>query len=485
MPIMIDDVINSIEVELEAAVRTRDKAVAEVKYILKAASDNGQTNLSRADTERVDDLFAQRDKAKVAITGIQAKLDSAKRAKAEELETAELQRESRETGVPRPAHDRQTASLQVGRNERTYRPDTDRKGARFLRDVARAYLLRDAEAQHRLDQHMHEERIERAGMVERAAGDATTSSFVGLVVPQYLTDMYAPAVAALRPFADICNHHDLPESGMTVNIALITTPSQVALTATELPAGNVAAQSLNDTLLTENVQTAAGQQTLSRQAIDRGTGIEEVSIQDLFKRYATTLDSTLINQAITGVSALCNPTQIAYTTASPTVAGLYPKILGATANVEATLLAQALPTHTIMHSRRWYWMASQLTATWPLINTMGAALPWSGGTMDPTSGYDKGVRGVLPSGLQVVVDNNVPVNLGAGVNQDEIYVVARDECHLWEDPNAPVYIRAEQPKAAQLGVLLVLYGYFAFTLRRYGGAAIGSIGGTGLVPPTF
>ena len=485
MPIMIDDLITSIEVELEAATKTRDKAVAEVKYILKAASDNGQANLSRADSERVDELFTARDRAKAQITGIQAKLDSARRAKAEELETAALQAESRETGVPRPAHDRQTASLQVGRNERTYRPDTDRKGAGFLRDVARAFLLRDADAQYRLDQHMAEERVERAQYVERAAGDATTSSFVGLVVPQYLTDMYAPAVAALRPFADICNHHDLPPSGMTVNIALVTTPASVALSATELPAGNVSAQSLNDTLLTENVQTAAGQQTLSRQAIDRGTGIEEVAMQDLFKRYATTLDSTLINQAVTGVSALCNATQRAFTSGAPTVALLYPKILGATSDVEAALLAQAIPSHAIMHSRRWYWMASQLTATWPLINTMGAALPWSGGSMDPTSAYDKGARGVLPSGLQVVVDNNVPTNLGVGTNQDEMYVVARDECHLWEDPNAPVYIRAEQPKAAQLGVLLVLYGYFAFTLRRYGGAAIGSVGGTGMVTPTF
>lgn len=484
MPIFIDDVINSIEVELEAAVRTRDKAVAEVKYILKAASDNGQANLSKADSDRVDDLFAARDKAKAQIAGIESKLTAARRAKAEELETAELQKESRETGVPRPAHDRAAASLTVGRNERTYRPDTDRKGAQFLRDVARSFLLRDAEAQHRLDQHMAEERVERGQYLqERAAGDATTSSFVGLVVPQYLTDMYAPAIAAMRPFADICNHHDLPPSGMTVNIALVTTPSGVALTASELPAG-VQATSMNDTLLTENVQTAAGQQTLSRQAIDRGTGIEEVAMQDLFKRYATTLDSTLINQAVTGVSALANAAQRAYTTTVPTAAGLYPKILGATSDVEAALLAQAIPSHAVMHSRRWYWLASQLGTTFPLINTMGTALPWSGGVMNPDSAYDKGSRGVLPSGLQVCVDNNVPTNLGAGTNQDEVYVVASDECHLWEDPSAPVYIRAEQPKAAQLGVLLVLYGYFAFTLRRYA-SAIGSIGGTGLKTPTF
>jgi hypothetical protein len=31
----------------------------------------------------------------------------------------------------------------------------------------------------------------------------------------------------------------------------------------------------------------------------------------------------------------------------------------------------------------------------------------------------------------------------------------------------------------------VLYGYFAYSFRRYGGAAIGSVGGTGLILPTF
>src|SRR6266436_3103964 len=99
---------------------------------------------------------------------------------------------------------------------------------------------------------MAEARIERGGNdFARAAGDSTTANWAGLTVPQYLTDMYAPAIAALRPFADVCNHHDLPPNGMTVNISLTTTPSQVANPASELPAAGVAAQSIDDTLLTE------------------------------------------------------------------------------------------------------------------------------------------------------------------------------------------------------------------------------------------
>ncbi|NJP75623.1 hypothetical protein HCJ99_33610, partial [Streptomyces sp. C1-2] len=49
--------------------------------------------------------------------------------------------------------------------------------------------------------------------------------------------------------------------------------------------------------------------------------------------------------------------------------------------------------------------------------------------------------------------------------------------------DAPMYIRAEQAKAASLGVLLVVYGYFAYTHARYPHAR--KISGTGLVTPAF
>ena len=46
-----------------------------------------------------------------------------------------------------------------------------------------------------------------------------------------------------------------------------------------------------------------------------------------------------------------------------------------------------------------------------------------------------------------------------------------------------MFIRAEQTAAASLGVLLVAYGYFAYTFTRRAHAQ--RIGGTGLVTPTF
>jgi hypothetical protein len=70
-----------------------------------------------------------------------------------------------------------------------------------------------------------------------------------------------------------------------------------------------------------------------------------------------------------------------------------------------------------------------------------------------------------------------------GGTQDHLYVIDKSEAHLWEDPNAPVFIRAEQPAAASLGVLFVLYGYFAYTFSRYAQSQL--ISGTGTVTPAF
>ena len=86
--------------------------------------------------------------------------------------------------------------------------------------------------------------------------------------------------------------------------------------------------------------------------------------------------------------------------------------------------------------------------------------------------------------LRVVTDANILTNGGSGTNEDELYVVPASECHLWEEPNAPVYIRADQPSASSLGVMLVVYGYFAYTFARYS-SATQKLAGDALTVPVF
>jgi hypothetical protein len=469
-----DELILTAGVAVDQAVKRRDSALAAVKLIHARAQNEARSGLTEAETAEVNSQMEAHKRAEQDVAEARASLGQLKDAKtredANDIALATRTTDSKTEAVL-PSYDR---VARVGSEERTYHRGSDRSGSRFVRDVINQHLFRDIESEQRLLRHMQEERVERGQYLERATN---TGAFTGLVVPQYLTDMKAPAVAARRPFADICNKHELPANGMTVNISRITTATSVALQASENAA--VSETNIDDTLLTENVQTAAGQQTISRQAIERGTGVEETVLDDLFRRYATTLDSTLINQATTGLSAVANA--VTYTDATPTTAELWPKLHNALANSEAALLGQATPNFAVMHSRRWYWMQSQVGTSWPFFGQPGIA-PQTGGTNLATT-YGAGARGVLPNGLIAIVDNNIGTTLGAGT-EDEIYVVASDECHLWEDPNAPVFIRAEQTAAASLGVLLVLYGYFAYSFRRYTNGQ-SKINGTGLIAPTF
>jgi hypothetical protein len=469
-----DDLILSAQVEQDQAIKRREKSLATVKYIHDKSRQEARARLTEDEDAEVAAAMESHTRAEQDVQGSARKLAQLKEAKS--LEEAADQKLQERTADPRtaagakPAYDR---VARVGAEERTYHKGNTRRGGPFIRDVLAQFLYRNAEAEMRLARHMQEERVERGQYLERAVG---TGAFSGLTVPQYLTEMFAPAVAARRPFADAMTSLPLPESGMTVNISRITTPSSVALQANENDAASE--QNMDDTLLTENVQTAAGQQTLSRQAIDRGTGIEDVTMMDLQRRYATNLNSTIINQATTGLSAVA--TAVTWTEGSPTGALLYPFLLQAMAGSEAALLGQAEPDLVVMHSRRWYWLSAEMTSTWPLINQPG--IPEQSGGVNFAERYGSGFRGRLPNGSAVIVDNNIATNLGTGTDEDEIYIVPSEESFLWEDPGAPQFIRAEQAKAANLGVLLVLYGYYSYTMRRFANSHQ-KISGTGLVDP--
>lgn len=481
----LEQLLKRAQERLTSLIATR-KTHTDALTAMRSAVEGGDATIT---TESIKAEISARASVDADIDQVRAEIRDLEGEIAREAEIAELAQRTT-PGAPAPAYDQVG---RVGSEERTYAPHKERgfdqrtgqlrpgvkAGGDFERDVAAAFLG-DWTAQERLNRHMAEERVERAQYFTRAAG---TGAFAGLTVPQYLTDLYAPAVAAMRPFADACNKHELPADGMTVNISRITTATSAALQASENTA--VSETNIDDTLLTVNVQTIGAQQTLSRQAIERGTGTEAVTLDDLYRRYATTLDSTLINQATTGLAA--SSTVIAYTSATPKVVELYPIIIQAQAAVEAAMLDQSSgDILTVMHSRRWYWLQNGLSATWPLIAQPGIVPQMLGSNYNQK--YGDGVRGVLPNGSPVIVDNNVTTAGLAGATtggtQDHVYVLDRREAHLWEDPNAPVFIRAEQPAAASLGVLFVLYGYFASTFSRYSQAAQ-LISGTGTVTPAF
>lgn len=461
---------------------TLDALIAQLRdqIATKLGIRNGHADklaeLRDAETTDEDAVKAERD-AKDAldaeIDALNERLADLVAEKARDDAAARLQAEVVPTGATRAD---EPIVVRVGQEARTYNPGSDKRGRQFLLDVGRAFLG-DFGASERLSRHMAEERVERGDQLDVQARAAGTGAFAGLVVPQYLTDMYAPAAKANRPFANAANKHDLPAEGMTVNISRITTATT---TAVQTENNGVSETNIDDTLLSPAVQTVAGQQTLSRQAVERGAGVDDVTLDDLFRAYHTTLDSTLLNQATNGLTNVA--TSVAFTDTTPTVAELYPLVLSALAGVEGALLDQDPGDNiAVMHSRRWYWMQNALGSTIPIVQQPGIDVQAQAANF--AAAYGTGFRGVLPNGTPVIVDNNVATNLGAGTNEDEIYIGSRREFHLWEDDSAPMFIRAEQTAAASLGILFVVYGYMAYTHARYAHAR--KIAGTGLVTPTF
>lgn len=452
----------------------RHNAITEELATLRGAETPDQERISTLLTER-QGLTAERE----SLTKQLASYEDEQR---EDQAVARLQSTITPSGAPDDQRGDTRGVTTVITEKRTYAKDSDPKGLRFLSDVA-ADFLGDREARDRLFQHMKEERAERAEKVARAV---TAAGSPGTIVPQYLIDLYAPKGRPGRKFADQCRHHDLPETGMVAYIPRQTAKTSVGLQANEMD--TVTESDYDDENITVAIRTAAGSQTISRQAAERGVGTEDIVFEDLLKAYDTSLDSLLINSAVWGLLAVANT--VAYTDADPTAAELYRKILGAAANVEDVLLDfDEDDLITVMRGRRWAWLNGEVTDKKPFIAQPG--VPAEAFGTNAGNPYPAGIRGFLPNGGRVVTDNNLPNNLGVSTTEDVTVVVAQHEAHLWEDPSAPMYIRAEQTQAKKLGIDLVVYGFFAACFDRVVDeqgspkAVHQKISGTGLIAPVF
>lgn len=356
---------------------------------------------------------------------------------------------------------------------RTYTPES---GASFIRDAFTSQITGDFTASERLARHMREEAVERR--------DVGTANFVGLVIPQYLTDLAAPYARAGRPTADFAtSKHALPNAGMKLEISRMTTGTSVDVQETQNTA--VSETDADDTLLTVDVRTIAGQQDLSRQVIERGTGVDEFVVRDLIRAWHTKLDQQILagtgsNGQIKGIRA-AGGNAITFTSTAPTVALLYPKLADALQQVQSNVFTT--PTHWIMHPRRLaFLLAATDSSGRPLVvptanGAMNAAAIGDGVAEYANSGYQL-------LGLPIISDANVGTTYGAATNQDEIYLVDAREMHLWEQAGAPFSLRFDATTPGSLTVKTVVYGYAAFTAERYEKAA-SIISGTGLTAPSF
>jgi HK97 family phage major capsid protein len=445
---------------LDQLVDERAEIGASMAAVCDAAAEETR-DLSETEEKNLSDLHARADTLDVRITELRDI----------QLANAEAAKMRAEVTPTQDAADAST-EVRVGDEPLTYSQESGRS---FFRDLYASQFHHDPSAQQRISRHSSEMDVEHR--------DGTTANFAGLVVPQYLVSLAAELARAGRPFANLCTPMPLPGSGMTLNISRVTTGSSAAVQATENTA--VSETDIDDTLLTIDVRTIAGQQDISRQALDRGEGIDALIMADLSSAIATTLDEGCLygdgtSGALLGLNNITGKNDVVYTDASPTVAEFYPKLLDAIQQINSNRYAG--PDLIIMHPRRAAWLAAAVDGQSRPLVLPQTNVPQNAMGHGPIAGY--GLNGLQIAGIPVVADANVKTNTGAGSNQDSVFVVRRADMLLFESAGAPQMVRMDQTLGGQLTVKMVAFQYAAAVFGRYP-AAISQVMGTGLVTPSF
>ena len=447
---------------LDKLIERRDAVKVEMDAILEAVAAENRTDLTNDESAKVDALVEESRSLDSKIEKFKAQADA-------DAKVAEVRAAVADVAMPKT-----TATTKIVSEPRTYTPES---GNSFIADAFNAQFKNDYAANERLARHTREEQVETRAVA--------TGNFAGLVIPQYLVDLAAPFARAGRPTADFAtNKHVLPAAGMTLNISRMTTGTSTAVQASEN--SSVSNTDSDDTLLTIDVRTIAGQQDLSKQVIERGTGVDAFVVQDLIRAWHTTLDNQILNGSgasgqIRGLRNTSGVNSVTYTDASPSVEDLYPKLADAYQKIQTGVFMN--PTHWIMHPRRLAFLLAAVDGSKrPLVvpsanGPMNSVAAGAGATSYGNSGYTL-------MGLPIIADANVITDGGAGTNEDEIYCVTAPEFHLWEQPGSPFALTFDATGAGSLTVKSVVYGYAAASAGRYPAAA-SIISGTGLVAPTF
>jgi HK97 family phage major capsid protein len=323
---------------------------------------------------------------------------------------------------------------------------------------------------------MTEMRVEQRDISTTAGG---TGEFVP---PTYLQDQWIPLLRAGRPTANLLNSRPLIPGTMVYHFPKLSGGAATAIQT----ADNAAIQETDPTSTdySVSVKTIAGQVDISRQLYDFSSpGMDEIIMADLAADYATKLDVQVISgsgssgQAL-GIRNISSINTITYTQATPTAATLYSQIANAWQTIGTSIYRPA--DAIVMHPRRW---ASLMAA----VDSQGRPLATSYSPVNTMTqaGNEQNPQGAVGSlqGLPVYVDPNLPINLGAGTNQDIILVLRTAEMYLYEE-GAPRTRVFEDVGSGTQTVRISAWGYFAFAGGRYPGA-ISLITGTGLVAPTF
>jgi len=422
-------------------------------------------------TEIPEDVETERSRLNTEIATLDERL-----ADAEEQLAIETQAEAALRRLGPALSAPSGPAIRIGSEPMLYRQHGEHS---FFKDLARAHAPgeRDERALERLQQHRQQvDALAAAGGLEGRALSRTDGAGGELVPPLWLVGEYVKLARAGRVTADLCRKLPLPPGTDSINLPKISTGTAVAEQTEGAAVQNTDAVT---TSVSAAITTMAGQQVTSMQLVDQSPiNIDEVLFADLMADLAKQVDAYVITKTAIGILNVTSINAVTYTDASPTVPELYPKVADGIQQIHTNRFLP--PQAHVMHPRRWAWHLAALDASnRPLV------VPNAQGPQNAFAGMDdvrsEGSVGTL-QGLPVYVDANVPINLGAGTNEDRIITARFDDLLLWES-----VLRSRvlfETDANTLQVRFQVWEYLAFMGNRYP-KAISVTSGTGLVTPTF
>jgi len=209
---------------------------------------------------------------------------------------------------------------------------------------------------------------------------------------------------------------------------------------------------------------------VSRQALERGTGVDGLLAADLVSAYNSAVNADVINGGGTngthlGILQTSGIGDVDKDDGSPTAVETFSAIIEAIANVTENRYVQ--PDIIIMHPRRWaYLLAGVDSSNRPLAGIQGNTGRNVAAIGNPGA---YGVAAGEIAGIPVVVDAGIPTDLGGNSDEDNIIVANRADLVLMEQANSPLMLRYESVGSGTLTTRMVVFGYSAFTAGRYPG----------------
>lgn len=348
-----------------------------------------------------------------------------------------------------------------------YRPD----GRSFFTDLIRC-KEGDPEARDRLVKN-NRHRVDVAPPEKRAGLTQAAGAGGEFIYPVWLEEWVAVRRAG-RAFADQCLTQPYAEDTNSINVPKITTGASVA---NQSDGASVSNTDLVTTSVTAQTMTLAGRTVAAYQDIDLGQAyIDRMIFMDLQSALDVQVDTAYLNNNATNQVGVLNASgvnAVTYTDAAPSPYKLWSPVMQAKSQIEKGYFGEV--DFAVMHPSTWNWLLSGLdTQDRPLF--LSQELP----AFNVMARFNPNATGVAGNfaGIPVVVDANVPVNTGAGVNQSPIILCNRNDLYTYE--GTPRFKIADQTSIATLQYQFVMYQYVAFTFARYP-KAVSVINGTGLI----